>query len=82
MRAELPSLEHGKTKRTLAWSICCTASEASHLIRLDFIVSLSRKLQTLKESAFRHYTQSENMYVWSLTLQAKKLVGFILVNLT
>lgn len=33
----------------LAWSINCTSSEASYLIRLDFVVSPSRKLRTLKE---------------------------------
>jgi len=49
MRTIVPSPYHGKAKRMLAWSINCTSSEASYLIRLDFVVSPSRKLRTLKE---------------------------------
>jgi len=60
MRTTVPSLVHGKTKRILALSISSKTSEASLLIRFGFIVSPSRKLQTLKESALSIYPRFEN----------------------
>jgi hypothetical protein len=68
----VPGLEHGRTKRVLAWSIGCAASFQQDIRCVSyFIVSLSRKLQSLKESAqLRSYPQIEN-WAWSLTLQTK-----------